>query len=90
MRFYKLILLVCRSKDFNKLSKGLIINDPHIRIVKFIDVDFNNQNNLMIENQLNINEIDGFLTDNFVSEIVVANYSKNTSIEIYNKLLNLN
>ena len=86
-RFYKPIVLVCRSKDFNTLSKELIINDPHIKIVKFIDIDFNNQNCLLSKKQLNFNEIDEFLNLNFVSEIVVANDSKNTSIEIYNKLL---
>ena len=36
---------------------------------------------------MDLNTIDDFLTSNFVSEIVVANDSKNTSIEIYNKLL---
>lgn len=40
-----------------------------------------------LKKQLNFNEIDAFLNLNFVSEIVVANDSKNTSIEIYNKLL---
>ena len=55
--------------------------------MKFIDVDFNNQNSIHSEYQLDLNTIDGFLTSNFVSEIVVANDSKNTSIEIYNKLL---
>ena len=88
-RFYKPIVLVCRSKDFNKLSKELIINDPHIRIVKFIDVDFNNQNSLLSEFQLNLIEINGFLATHFISEIVVANYSKKTSIEVYNKLLEI-
>lgn len=86
-RFYKPIVLVCRSKDFDKLSKELIINDPHIRVVKFIDVDFNNQSRLEPEYQLHFEEIEGFLTSHFISEIVVANGSKNTSIEIYNKLL---
>ncbi len=86
-RFYKPIVLVCRSKDFNKLAKGLIINDPHVKIVKFVDVDFNNQNSEIHEHQLVFNNIDDFLRANFISEIVVANYSKNTSIEIYNKLL---
>jgi len=86
-RFYKPIVLVCRSKDFNKLAKGLIINDPHVKIVKFVDVDFNNQNSEIHEHQLVFNNIDDFLLANFISEIVVANYSKNTSIEIYNKLL---
>jgi exopolysaccharide biosynthesis polyprenyl glycosylphosphotransferase len=86
-RFYKPIVLVCRSKDFDKLSEGLVISDPHVRIVKFIDVDFNNQNSLLVDNQLNFHEIDAFLHTNFISEIVVANYSKKTSIEIYNKLL---
>lgn len=86
-RFYKPIVLVCRNKDFKKLSKGLIVNDPHVRIVKFIDVDFNSKNNLFLEYQLNLDEIDAFLTTNFISEIVVANGSKKTSIEIYNKLL---
>ncbi|MBC5833346.1 sugar transferase [Flavobacterium sp. F372] len=88
-RFYKPIVLVCRSKDFNKLSKELIINDPHIRIVKFIDVDFNNQNSLLSEFQLNLIEINGFLATHFISEIVVAKYSKKTSIEVYNKLLEI-
>jgi exopolysaccharide biosynthesis polyprenyl glycosylphosphotransferase len=88
-RFYKPIVLVCRSKDFNKLSKELIINDPHIRIVKYIDVDFNNQNSLLSEFQLNLIEINGFLATHFISEIVVANYSKKTSIEVYNKLLEI-
>lgn len=86
-RFYKPIVLVCRSKDFNKLSKELIINDPHIKVVKFIDDDFTNQNSSLSQYQLNLNEIDSFLTTNFISEIVVADNSKNTSIEIYNKLL---
>lgn len=86
-RFYKPIVLVCRCKDFKKLSKELIINDPHIKVVRFIDVDFTNQNCLLPEFQLILDDIDSFLTYNFVSEIVVANDSKNTSIEIYNKLL---
>lgn len=86
-RFYKPIVLVCRSKDFNKLSKGLIINDPHIKIVKFLDVDYDSQTCVLSESQLNLGNIDNFLHANFISEIVVANYSKNTSIEIYNKLL---
>lgn len=88
-RFYKPIVLVCRSKDFNKLSKGLIINDPHVRIVKFIDVDYDSQTCVLSESQLNLGNIDKFLQTNFISEIVVANYSKNTSIEIYNKLLEI-
>lgn len=86
-RFYKPIVLVCRSKDFLKLSRELIINDPHIRIVKYIDVDYNNQISDLQLSQLSLNEIDDFLAENFVSEIVIANDSKNTSIEIYNKLL---
>lgn len=86
-RFYKPIVLVCRSKYFNKLSKELTINDPHIRVVKFIAVDFNNLNSVISEQQLSLDDIHSFLRANFVSEIVVADDSKNTSIDIYNKLL---
>lgn len=86
-RFYKPIVLVCRSKDFNKFSKELTINDPHIKIVKFIDEDFNSLSQSLLPYWLKLNEIDAFLTSNFVSEIVIANDSKNTSIEVYNKLL---
>ena len=86
-RFYKPIVLVCRSKDFNKLSKELTINNPHIKIIKFVDEDFNGQSNSLSGYWLSLNEIDQFLTDNFISEIVIANDSKNTSIEVYNKLL---
>lgn len=88
-RFYKPIVLVCRNKDFLKLSKELIINDPHIKIVKFIDVDYNNPNKDLSKYQLHLGEIVHFLSINFVSEIVVANDSKNFSIEIYNKLLEI-
>ena len=86
-RFYKPIILVCKSKDFFKLSTELIINDPHIRIVKFIDVTLSNQIVEFESSQLTVDKIDAFLSSNFVSEIVIANSSKNTSIEIYNKLL---
>lgn len=86
-RFYKPLVLVCKSRDFNKLSKELIINDPHIKIVKFIDVDMAEQGGEKSKYQLTLDEIDKFLIENYVSEIVVASNSKNTSIEIYNKLL---
>lgn len=86
-RFYKPLVLVCKSRDFNKLSKELIINDPHIKIVKFIDVDMAEQTGEKSKHQLTLDEIDNFLIENYVSEIVVASNSKNTSIEIYNKLL---
>ncbi len=88
-RFFKPIVLVCKSKDFDKLSTELIINDPHMKIVKFLDVDYNDQNCVLSDFQLNLGNIDNFLHTNFISEIVVANYSKNTSIEIYNKLLEI-
>ncbi|SEP54963.1 sugar transferase [Flavobacterium urocaniciphilum] len=88
-RFYKPLILVCKQKDFNKFSKELIINDPHIKIVKFINVDVVDEKGTKSENQLCISEIDEFLTHNFISEIVVATESKNTSIDIYNKLLEI-
>lgn len=86
-RFYKPIVLVCRSKDFHKLSKELSVNDPHIKIVKFIAVDVNHSNSLLLDYQLNLEDTHSFLSSNFISEIVVADDSKNTSIAIYNKLL---
>jgi exopolysaccharide biosynthesis polyprenyl glycosylphosphotransferase len=88
-RFYKPIVLVCKTKDFDKFSKELIINDPHIKIIKFIEVNINFHSEEFHQSQLTLGEIDFFLTENYISEIVVANNSKNTSIEIYNKLLEI-
>ena len=91
-RFYKPLILVCKKKDFNKLSKELLINDPHIKIVKFVNVDIVDnveENSVIITNQLSLSDIDEFLLHHYISEIVVATDSKNTSIEIYNKLLEI-
>lgn len=88
-RFYKPLILVCKQKDFDKLSKELIINDPHIKIVKFINLDVSDEKSIKSEKQLFITEIDDFLKHNFITEIVVASDSKNTSIDIYNKLLEI-
>ena len=63
-RFYKPLVLVCKSRDFNKLSKELIINDPHIKIVKFIDVDMAEQGGEKSKYQLTLDEIDKFLIEN--------------------------
>lgn len=88
-RFYKPLVLVCKSRDFNKLSKELIINDPHVKVVKFIDVNLSEVHEVKPLNQLYLSEIDSFLNENYVCRIVVAADSKKTSIEIYNKLLEI-
>lgn len=86
-RFSKQIILVCKAKDAARLSKDLKNSDPHINVKKIIDVDKHSQE--LSELNLHFSEIDVYLEQVFISEIVVADNCKQNCIEIYNKLLEI-
>lgn len=86
-RFIKRMVLVCKSKDAERLVKDLVNADPHIQVLCYIPVDEKNANSKIEE--LAIQNIDNYLQNVFVSEIVVADSSKTSTLEIYNKLLEM-
>lgn len=86
-RFIKRLVLVCKSKDAERLVKDLVNADPHIQVLCYISVDEKNSDSKIEE--LAIQNIDNYLQNVFVSEIVVADSSKTSTLEIYNKLLEI-
>lgn len=86
-RFIKKLVLVCKSKEVDRLAHDLMRADPHIQVLCFIPVDEKNLDTTI--NELSISQVDLFLKNVFVSEFVVADGSKSNSLEIYNKLLEI-
>jgi exopolysaccharide biosynthesis polyprenyl glycosylphosphotransferase len=87
-RFMKKVLFVGSSKEVDALVTELAKFNPHYRVVGYIAVD-------EVPNETNVERIlaenlDEFVYQNYISEIVVANVkNKLTSVDLYNKLLRL-
>ena len=79
-RFIKKLVLVCKSKEVDRLANDLMRADPHIQVLCFIPVDEKNLDTTI--NELSISQVDLFLKNVFVSEFVVADGSKSNSLEI--------
>jgi exopolysaccharide biosynthesis polyprenyl glycosylphosphotransferase len=87
-RFMKKVLFVGSSKDVDSLVTELSKFNPHYKVVGYVAID-------ETPNGANVTsvspaDLDNFVYENYVSEIVVANVNnKLASIELYNKLLQL-
>ena len=87
-RFVKKVLFVGSSKEVDALVTELAKFNPHYRVVGYIAVD-ESPNKTNTEYILPDN-LDDFVYQNYISEIVVANIkNKLTSVDLYNKLLRL-
>ena len=87
-RFMKKVLFVGSSKEVDALVTELAKFNPHYRVVGYIAVD-EAPNKTNVERILAEN-LDEFVYQNYISEIVVANVkNKLTSVDLYNKLLRL-
>lgn len=87
-RFMKKVLFVGSSKEVDALVTELAKFNPHYKVVGYIAVD-EAPNKTNIERILAEN-LDEFVYQNYISEVVVANVkNKLTSVDLYNKLLRL-
>ena len=87
-RFMKKVLFVGSSKDVDSLVTELAKFNPHYKVVGYIAID-ENPNKTQVE-RISTEELDEFVNQNYVSEIVVANVkNKLTSVDLYNQLLRL-
>lgn len=87
-RFMKKVLFVGNSKDIDGLVTELAKFNPHYKVVGYIAIDENPEKTQVV--QVSSKEIDDFVYQNYVSEIVVANIkNKLTSLDLYNQLLRL-
>ena len=87
-RFMKEVIFVCNSKDINDLLRQLATFNPHYKVVGYVAID-EVPIKVKVKRVLQEN-LDEFVRKNNVSEIVVATINnKLTSVDLYNKLLQL-
>jgi exopolysaccharide biosynthesis polyprenyl glycosylphosphotransferase len=87
-RFMKKVLFVGSRKDVDSLVTELAKFNPHYKVVGYVAID-ETPNGANVT-RVSAEELDDFVYQNYVSEIVVANVkNKLASVELYNKLLRL-
>jgi len=90
-RFVKKVILVCDQDQVDELVKGLESVDPHYKVLGFVNSDsISDINNLIAINNIPINKLKNFVTQNSVSEIVVASQKTDgITVELYNQLIEI-
>ncbi|AWA29796.1 sugar transferase [Flavobacterium magnum] len=91
-RFEKKVILICDREQVQELVTGLENIDPHYRIIGYLNSDFYEHETFRYDyvTNLSIEEIDDFIKQNSVSEIVIASQKTDgMTVPLYNKLLHL-
>ncbi len=91
-RFFKKVIIICDQEDLLELVQGLQNVDPNYKIEGY--VDFNSKSKDWFETNtlkhVKIDNIEIFINENFISEIVIASQKAEIiSLEIYTKLQQL-
>ena len=88
-RFLKRVIIVCDQNQLEKLVASLEEADPHYKIVGFVNTD--SQNNIHLASTIkavNISDIESFVKQNGISEIVIASQKTDgITVDLYNSLL---
>ena len=90
-RFLKKVILVCDQDQAEELINGLVTVDPHYRVLGFVNSDSNAKplQNISVS-VIPINELDVFVKENAISEIVVASQKTDgITVDLYNELIYL-
>lgn len=88
-RFVKRVIFVCDSKSLNKMVNDLVSVNPHYQVLGFVaaSVEAENKSSYF---KIPFDELEDFVFDNFLNEIVIAFKRKDEiSVELYDKLLYL-
>ena len=91
-RFSQNVLLICDHNQVKELVLGLENVDPHYKIIGFVssDSDSEKDSDFQYVREIKKNDLEGFVTKNNISEIVIA--SQNTdgiTADLYQQLLHL-
>jgi exopolysaccharide biosynthesis polyprenyl glycosylphosphotransferase len=91
-RFSKKVILICDKEQLKELVNGLESADPHYRVLGFVNSDSANthtSDNLKIKS-IDINNLEGFVKNNSISEIVIASQKTDgITVNLYNQLIHL-
>jgi lipopolysaccharide/colanic/teichoic acid biosynthesis glycosyltransferase len=89
-RFSKKVILICDNDQVKELVKGLESADPHYKILGFLNSDSSNETKLNNVKNIDITNLEKFVKENSISEIVIASQKTDgISITLYNQLIHL-
>ena len=89
-RFSKKVILICDNDQVKELVKGLESADPHYKVLGFVNSDSSNETKLNNVKNIDITNLEKFVKENSISEIVIASQKTDgISITLYNQLIHL-
>ena len=89
-RFLKKVILICDNDQVKELISGLENADPHRKVLGFVNSDSTNKSKLNKVVNIAINDLEKFVKDNSISEIVVASQKTDgITVSLYNQLIRL-
>lgn len=91
-RFFKRAILVCDKEQLKELINNLEHADPHYKIVGFVNSDGDDGlvDNLGTIKNIHSNDLEHFVRENSISEIVVATQKTDgITVSLYNQLIHL-
>ncbi|KIA99795.1 sugar transferase [Flavobacterium sp. KMS] len=91
-RFFQNVVLICDQDQVEELVLGLENVDPHYKIIGFVNSDSlnNNPSEYHYVKEIQKNELEEFVTNNNVSEIVIASQKTDgITADLYQQLLHL-
>ena len=91
-RFLKKVILICDKDQMQELVNGLENVDPHYKVMGYVNSD--SENSVQFVNQdvknIDINNLEKFVKENSVSEIVIASQKTDgITVNLYNQLIHL-
>lgn len=91
-RFIKKVILICDKDQMLELVNGLENVDPHYKVMGFVNSDSENieKNSSNSVKNIPIDELEIFVKENSVSEIVIASQKTDgITVNLYNQLIHL-
>lgn len=91
-RFFKKVVIICDQEELSELVTGLQNVDPNYKIEGYINSDTKSKNGFQYSyvKHIELQEIEKFIGENSISEIIVASQKTNgISVELYGKLIYL-
>ncbi|MGL2964062.1 exopolysaccharide biosynthesis polyprenyl glycosylphosphotransferase [Flavobacterium sp. RSB2_4_14] len=89
-RFSKKVILICDNDQVKELVYGLESADPHYKVLGFVNSDSSNETKLNNVENIGINDLEKFVKENSISEIVIASQKTDgISVTLYNQLIHL-
>lgn len=91
-RFLKKVILICDKEQVKELVSGLESVDPHYRVLGYVNSDSSDESKLssMKVKNIDINNLEKFVKENSISEIVIASQKTDgITVNLYNQLIHL-